>query len=226
MEPERTCSFTVVTEETFKDFYENYFVQWDECWVRTNEDANNDKIREVRNNCDNWKEYFFSNHIGISVFEDKGYIAYKIENGVFWIEDVLLKKEYRGKGIAKPMVASFIRSVMSVLAPGYEICIYNNSENRANIGYQHLGFEIYNIIPNQYENGEAMIFLRLNLKLFEVAMRTIDIAETSDNHDFLAWFYNHVMTDVLKEAYIEKIAAPLYLKETGKTIPEIFLNQH
>ena len=225
MEPERTCSFTVVTEETFKEFYETYFVQWEECWVRTNEDANNEKIYAVKDNCENWKEYFFSNNIGISTFNDQGYIAYKIEDGVFWIEDVLIKKELRGKGIAKPMVAGFINYVLKHLARGYDICIYNNSENKANIGYQHLGFEIYNIIPNAYENGEAMVFLRLNLKLFEVAMRTIDIAETSENHDFLAWFYNHVMQDVLKENYLIKVVAPLYLKETGRAIPEIFM-QH
>ena len=222
MEPERTCSFTGVTEETFKDFYETYFVQWDECWVRTNEDAANEKILNVRDNCENWKRYFFDNNIGISIFEDKGYIAYKVSDGKFWIEDVLLKKEHRGKGIAKPMVASFICSVIP-LFPQYEICIYNNSENKANIGYQHLGFEIYNLIPNAYENGEAMTFLRLNLKLFEVAMRTIDIAETSENHDFLIWFYTHVMKDVLKETYVEKVAAPLYMKETGRAVPEIFL---
>ena len=98
----------------FDSFFNEIYIEWEEAWNRKKAFIGTE-FYKVEGNLSNWKKYYLNQSITLLIFKIKdstiGYLGFEAVNTSINITEVLIKKEFRGKGYGTLLLSEFFQYI-------------------------------------------------------------------------------------------------------------------
>jgi ribosomal protein S18 acetylase RimI-like enzyme len=149
----------------FERFFSRYYLLWEHDWIRQEKYVGTNYYT-IEGNQQTWKEYYLQEDFVLLEYfvndEAVGYLSYRIEKDSIQMEALLLRPEFRGKGLMAAMLRSFYRYLKTENIDCSSIYLETNASNPSNKVYINFGYKVLETRSKDRENGEDTLVYRID----------------------------------------------------------------